>query len=41
MSIHAGKPTSSIRSPWLAVDREGHETEILTERRDDRCVGIR
>jgi chorismate synthase len=37
----AVKPTSSILTPRLTVDREGHETEILTKGRHDPCVGIR
>jgi chorismate synthase len=37
----AVKPTSSILTPRLTVDRAGHETEILTKGRHDPCVGIR
>jgi chorismate synthase len=37
----AVKPTSSILAPRLTVDRQGHETEILTKGRHDPCVGIR
>ncbi|WP_299615883.1 chorismate synthase [Pelagibius sp.] len=37
----AVKPTSSILSPRRTVDRQGHETEIVTKGRHDPCVGIR
>jgi len=37
----AVKPTSSILSPRLTVDRNGGDTEILTKGRHDPCVGIR
>jgi chorismate synthase len=37
----AVKPTSSILNPRLTVDRQGHETDILTKGRHDPCVGIR
>jgi len=37
----AVKPTSSILSPRKTIDREGHETEIVTKGRHDPCVGIR
>jgi chorismate synthase len=37
----AVKPTSSILTPRLTVDRNGGETEILTKGRHDPCVGIR
>jgi len=37
----AVKPTSSILSPRLSVDRYGNETEIVTKGRHDPCVGIR
>jgi chorismate synthase len=37
----AVKPTSSILTPRLTVDRHGQETEILTKGRHDPCVGIR
>ena len=37
----AVKPTSSILSPRLTVDRFGNETEIVTKGRHDPCVGIR
>src|SRR4051794_26398730 len=37
----AVKPTSSILSPRLTVDRYGNETEIATKGRHDPCVGIR
>ena len=35
------KPTSSILSPRHAVDRGGHDIEIVTQGRHDPCVGIR
>ena len=35
------KPTSSILTPVLTVDREGEEAEIRTKGRHDPCVGIR
>ncbi|QJE73292.1 chorismate synthase [Aerophototrophica crusticola] len=35
------KPTSSILTPRLTVDRFGNETEIVTKGRHDPCVGIR
>jgi chorismate synthase len=37
----AVKPTSSILTPRLTVDRYGRETEISTKGRHDPCVGIR
>ena len=37
----AVKPTSSILTPRLTIDRFGAETEILTKGRHDPCVGIR
>jgi len=37
----AVKPTSSILSPRLTLDRAGHETDIVTKGRHDPCVGIR
>jgi chorismate synthase len=37
----AVKPTSSILSPRHAVDRLGHDIEIVTKGRHDPCVGIR
>ena len=32
---------TSILTPRKTVDREGHDTEILTKGRHDPCVGIR
>jgi chorismate synthase len=37
----AVKPTSSILTPRLAVDRNGQEVEVSTKGRHDPCVGIR
>ncbi|MBS0268753.1 MAG: chorismate synthase, partial [Proteobacteria bacterium] len=37
----AVKPTSSILAPRRTIDRQGHETEIVTKGRHDPCVGIR
>ncbi len=37
----AVKPTSSILTPRRAVDRLGHEVEVMTKGRHDPCVGIR
>ena len=37
----AVKPTSSILTPKLTIDRFGQETEIATKGRHDPCVGIR
>jgi chorismate synthase len=37
----AVKPTSSILTPRLTVDRYGRETDIVTKGRHDPCVGIR
>ena len=37
----AVKPTSSILSSRLTVDRAGAETDIVTKGRHDPCVGIR
>ena len=35
------KPTSSITTASRTVDKEGHETEIVTKGRHDPCVGVR
>ena len=35
------KPTSSILTPRLTIDREGNNAEISTKGRHDPCVGIR
>ena len=35
------KPTSSILTPRLSVDKFGNETEVITKGRHDPCVGIR
>lgn len=35
------KPTSSILTPRLTVDRYGNETVVVTKGRHDPCVGIR
>ncbi len=35
------KPTSSIRLPGRTIDRDGHDTTIVTTGRHDPCVGIR
>ena len=35
------KPTSSILTPRLSVDRTGAEVEVVTKGRHDPCVGIR
>jgi chorismate synthase len=35
------KPTSSITTASRTVDKEGHETEIITKGRHDPCVGVR
>ena len=35
------KPTSSILTPRRAVDRAGHEVDVMTRGRHDPCVGIR
>ncbi|MCW3475973.1 chorismate synthase [Limobrevibacterium gyesilva] len=35
------KPTSSILTPRLSVDRHGREVEVVTKGRHDPCVGIR
>ena len=35
------KPTSSILTPLQTIDRENHETGIITKGRHDPCVGIR
>ena len=35
------KPTSSILTPRLTIDREGRNAEISTKGRHDPCVGIR
>jgi chorismate synthase len=37
----AVKPTSSILTPRRTIDRDGHDTEIVTKGRHDPCVGIR
>jgi chorismate synthase len=37
----AVKPTSSILTPRMTIDRFGGETEISTKGRHDPCVGIR
>jgi len=37
----AVKPTSSILTPRLTIDRKGKETDIRTKGRHDPCVGIR
>jgi chorismate synthase len=37
----AVKPTSSILTPRLTIDKNGNETDILTKGRHDPCVGIR
>ncbi len=37
----AVKPTSSLLTPRRTIDRDGHETEIVTKGRHDPCVGIR
>ncbi len=35
------KPTSSLTTPGLTVDRSGNEVEVVTKGRHDPCVGIR
>lgn len=35
------KPTSSLTTPGLTVDRHGNEVEVVTKGRHDPCVGIR
>lgn len=37
----AFKPTSSILTPVKTIDRDGHETDIITKGRHDPCVGLR
>ncbi len=37
----AVKPTSSILTPRLTIDKNGHETDLITKGRHDPCVGIR
>ena len=37
----AVKPTSSILTPMLSVDRHGNEVEVSTKGRHDPCVAIR
>ena len=37
----AFKPTSSISMPVQTIDKDGHETEIITKGRHDPCVGLR
>ncbi|WP_439573433.1 chorismate synthase [Phreatobacter sp.] len=37
----AVKPTSSILTPRLTIDKHGAETDIFTRGRHDPCVGIR
>lgn len=35
------KPTSSLTTPGMTVDRQGNEVEVVTKGRHDPCVGIR
>lgn len=35
------KPTSSILTPRMAIDRDGQELSLITKGRHDPCVGIR
>jgi len=35
------KPTSSILTSKLSVDKSGHEVEVSTKGRHDPCVAIR
>ena len=37
----AVKPTSSILTPRLSIDQDGHNVEVVTKGRHDPCVGIR
>ncbi len=37
----AFKPTSSILTPVQTIDKNGHETDIVTKGRHDPCVGLR
>lgn len=37
----AFKPTSSILTPVQTIDKDGHETDIMTKGRHDPCVGLR
>ncbi|HPF79244.1 MAG TPA: chorismate synthase, partial [Alphaproteobacteria bacterium] len=37
----AFKPTSSILTPVKTIDKDGHETDIITKGRHDPCVGLR
>jgi chorismate synthase len=37
----AFKPTSSILTPVLTIDKFGTETDIITKGRHDPCVGLR
>jgi len=37
----AFKPTSSILTPVLTIDKHGQETDIITKGRHDPCVGLR
>jgi chorismate synthase len=37
----AVKPTSSILTTRRSIDRQGHDTEVMTKGRHDPCVGIR
>jgi chorismate synthase len=37
----AVKPTSSILTPRMSLDRYGAETDVMTKGRHDPCVGIR
>lgn len=37
----AFKPTSSILTPVRTVDKQGHDTDIITKGRHDPCVGLR
>jgi chorismate synthase len=37
----AVKPTSSILTPRLSIDKDGAEVEVRTKGRHDPCVGIR
>ncbi len=37
----AVKPTSSILTTRRSIDRQGHDTDVMTKGRHDPCVGIR
>lgn len=37
----AFKPTSSILTPVRTIDKQGHDTDIITKGRHDPCVGLR